>query len=187
MKMWYDTDIEIWYKIYQKIIRVKKKHYHASICNLLLRAQGIPEIYFLCWFSCSAVITSSQWNVSEKMWCRLMKHLIFLGGLHENKNCRFPLMVMSNVSEHANMQSWCWVDSLLVGMLNYNSRGSWSIHNLRRNIWNKVNKSRKIYWSKELSHLFLLSICLILPEFYFREEARHHVAPLSISMISKYP
>ena len=170
MKMWYDTDMEIWYKIYQKIIRVKKKHYHASICNLLLRAQGIPEIYFLCWFSCSAW---STWFLG--------------GGLHENKNCRFPLMVMSNVSEHANMQSWCWVDSLLVGMLNYNSRGSWSIHNLRRNIWNKVNKSRKIYWSKELSHLFLLSICLILPEFYFREEARHHVAPLSISMISKYP
>ena len=56
--------MEIWYKIYQKFIRVMKKNYYVSICNLLLRAQRVLQIYFLGWFYCSAVISSSQWNVS---------------------------------------------------------------------------------------------------------------------------
>ena len=104
------------------------------------------------------------------MWCRLMKHLIFRE-LHKNRNCAFPLMSMSNVSKHTNMQNSCWVDSLLVGMLNYNNRVSCfkSIYNLRKNIWNKVNKSSKLYRSKELWYLLLQIIRLILPEFYFRK------------------
>ena len=130
-----------------------KKLYYVSICNLLLRAQGIPELYFFRWFACSVVISSSQWNVSVvSIFGYLRKcdvdswNTWIFGGHTKIKVARSSLLLMWNVSKHVNMQSWYWLDSLLVEMLNYNNIGSWfkSIYNLRKNIWNRVSKSSKM-------------------------------------------